>query len=543
MDYFIDQSSAINGDGSLATPWNQLSAVSFAPGNTYWLRRIDVADAEDNDVIIDVEDIKIIGWPKVGDKYYDSRPTNLSWDTDVSDYACLVNNGSRATNLLLLNNVSTVYISRLSLTNNYNTAKVIVSIESSSWCELEKLYITNNSNYSNITNGYVDILTSNRIKLKMSAEHGLYSPYASSTTYFKNIVKSDTNANIDVDVLYIINNSSIGNTTKQLSSYYRQSLLYVIDTKHSTFNITHHNELDHSPYIISYMIDSENCIFTQSVSTWDYTDQVVPGFYMVGDCYNCKYYGVAPTIGTHQAINTHMLIKADTIQAGYSNTIPVTLLEGAKATLTPFTDGNSVVIDKVSLSSEIRLGGSSEVHVASLANPPIVSANATPYSYIVSYYDSNGVYRYITPIGSGNSSNVVRVGGGDYSITALFNLASGTSTSKVTPSHMPLVQGMVPDGSHTLAFHFASLSTIRPIRPGEIQYMIEYTDDTGTYIHHATDTRYNTASWTGQPGLYPACVIYPITVVGTATVKAWAEYSYNTASIAIVYFDTALEVI
>jgi len=114
MEYYIDASLAINGDGSIATPWNILDASLLDNGDRVWIRRTGetspVATTTVN--LASLSGVELVGWPKVGEYLYNQRDVSLaSWDSDTEDY-WVVELTSNISAIVAVNS-SYTYVSRL----------------------------------------------------------------------------------------------------------------------------------------------------------------------------------------------------------------------------------------------------------------------------------------------------------------------------------------------------------------------------------------------------------------------------------------------
>ena len=89
MDYYLDASAAVDGDGSHTSPFKVLNGKTLAAYDRVWIRRtgltLSVTDAIYT--LPAVEGIELLGWPKVNEYGYTDRNLNLSaWDNDAEDY-------------------------------------------------------------------------------------------------------------------------------------------------------------------------------------------------------------------------------------------------------------------------------------------------------------------------------------------------------------------------------------------------------------------------------------------------------------------------
>ena len=106
-NYFIDPSAAVNGDGTITQPFNNLEAAGLSTNNKYYVRRGTAISANRTINTITVPTgVKILGWPKVGDIGYITRPTNAAWDADAADYPTI-------TSRLSFTNVHSVEVTRI----------------------------------------------------------------------------------------------------------------------------------------------------------------------------------------------------------------------------------------------------------------------------------------------------------------------------------------------------------------------------------------------------------------------------------------------
>jgi len=96
IDYYADFGAANDGDGTThshaGTPggagaWNTLVGKVLAVGDTVWARRAFTGLLITAPLTLTAQSF-IIGWPKVGDKNYDTRPSGprATWDSDPGDY-------------------------------------------------------------------------------------------------------------------------------------------------------------------------------------------------------------------------------------------------------------------------------------------------------------------------------------------------------------------------------------------------------------------------------------------------------------------------
>lgn len=96
-DFYYDPDLPTNGDGSTpAAGFNTLLSVfaTMLPGDVLWCRRSDTSYVITANWQT-VSGINIVGWPKVGEPYYDERPsagTSAGWDADVAEYAIIESN-------------------------------------------------------------------------------------------------------------------------------------------------------------------------------------------------------------------------------------------------------------------------------------------------------------------------------------------------------------------------------------------------------------------------------------------------------------------
>lgn len=128
-DFFIDFTASGGGNGSAATPWNSFASISgLAAGDKIWLRRVSLTiSTQASGILTNVPSgCFLIGWPKVGDTYYSTRPAapRTVWDADAGDYASIVHNPpaagaatqvDRVTLAITLTAAYTIYMGRVSI--------------------------------------------------------------------------------------------------------------------------------------------------------------------------------------------------------------------------------------------------------------------------------------------------------------------------------------------------------------------------------------------------------------------------------------------
>jgi len=102
-DYYVDFTRGTNGTGTAAAPWNVFTSTQNAgvsAGDKVWFRRCTVAV---NTKVIafkagtdNLNRITYIGWPLVGDEFYDSREPTLqaAWDVDGALWTMQSNNST-----------------------------------------------------------------------------------------------------------------------------------------------------------------------------------------------------------------------------------------------------------------------------------------------------------------------------------------------------------------------------------------------------------------------------------------------------------------
>jgi len=98
-DIFFDFSAANNGTGTVPTQaaspggvgaFNTVAGRTPLSGDTWWIRRTSSSDILAANITVNVVDFSIVGWPVVEDNMYIDRPTSgviAGWDDDVEEYA------------------------------------------------------------------------------------------------------------------------------------------------------------------------------------------------------------------------------------------------------------------------------------------------------------------------------------------------------------------------------------------------------------------------------------------------------------------------
>jgi len=142
-DIYFDFSATNDGDGTApeqaasggaAGAFNTILGRTPANGDNWWIRRTSTVDAlTTNGLSIDPDNFTICGWPKSGDRLYDSRPAagiTEGWDADGDDYAVI----SWTTGGLTFQNTVTngVICSRLSLSRSSSGTTYTITLGSSS---------------------------------------------------------------------------------------------------------------------------------------------------------------------------------------------------------------------------------------------------------------------------------------------------------------------------------------------------------------------------------------------------------------------------
>lgn len=126
-DYFFDFTSGTNGNGTSVSPWNQCTAAettTISGGDNLWFRRCQPAD-NTKLIVFKAGDsnesrINYIGWPMIGDEFYNTRPSMPTWDQDASLYLYQSANNNQYTAVITLQ--SNINLHRIYSSDNYGNA-------------------------------------------------------------------------------------------------------------------------------------------------------------------------------------------------------------------------------------------------------------------------------------------------------------------------------------------------------------------------------------------------------------------------------------
>lgn len=104
-NYFVDFSAGVDGSGTFASPYNTIVGKTFTSSDSVWCRRKTLSVSSATTIS---QSCLYIGWPKSGDPYYSTRPSEAqsAWDGDAADYATITNSVVSSTSYTISNNPS-----------------------------------------------------------------------------------------------------------------------------------------------------------------------------------------------------------------------------------------------------------------------------------------------------------------------------------------------------------------------------------------------------------------------------------------------------
>jgi len=559
-NYFIDQSSATNGDGSSSNPFNTI-AGTLSSGNTYWLRRTSEASNVSTYTSTGVSipsNIQLIGWPMPGDRHYDLRPSLPAWDADTEEYATLLHSGPNNIGkheLLVIKNTINVELHRLllimSTACSYNQISPAIELTNASDIRLEDVYILLRSNAEGNRGMYIissDGLWAERVVIENN----------SNFTISNNSTLSDL---LEID---IINASML-----EILFSYGGITGYVIDATADHGRCVDINSANDTLFRFTYGKPGERMyerpldrvIYFRGEDSYNYSLEL--------DTSNITYGDILPNLVIDRAIdhdtsggeiwlkgptvgrisfgdNRRMLVKADAIltEPEYGSSA-VNLFRSARALIEPYTLGESVAMESPT-GLDISISEAGQLHVTKAAKDLNISISSNTTRGCVSYIREDGVYRCISLSGSVISSGVLREDGGFYSYLFTSNKDTLERPGPIwsnTDLYTPISLDVVP-GSHVVTLSGAGgIGLNGHIRPGDLTVYANWVDSTGLHQTVVADIDYDvTDIWNNISNYIPFQIHVPVVTEINTTIYFTLVASFSKTVYPAIFVDNLLTI-
>ena len=484
-NYFIDPSAAVNGDGTITQPFNNLEAAGLSTNNTYYVRRVTAISANRTINTITVPTgVKIFGWPKVGDVGYITRPTNAAWDADVGDYPII-------TSKLNLANVYNVELTRLrwDLTGIALPATSGWKVIAVSGCS--NILIKNISvnyapiPYSNYDNLFIHVLQSRQIFIDVQFDYNAYIIYAASSAINFTSV-SQFVANIRH---YTKSQTGVLNTSAGFDSA-TSGIYYLDQCSNGHVKIAFDGDQSAAPpWPRTRVASFVNCIRMNLHLDYRLHPPLLEpnGLYMSASSF-MDVYLIGPRIGNvvSQTGANKIVAVTDAI-VPRNNTSryldPIKLDLGSIMRIHPYTPNQALSLTNVK-TYDVLLDGGSELYIERVAKIPVVQFvsvnNAASLSFKLA---TNNAQYFLTSGGETFSSALKRPGRPNgyqavirSSILDYQPLFIGDST--ITPYYSELPAGTTPISLHGA---IPEQSTHFP-REGDLTLVISWVDTNGKQV-------------------------------------------------------------
>ena len=174
MDYYLDASAAVDGDGSHTSPFKVLNGKTLAAYDRVWIRRtgpnLSVTNAAYT--LPTVEGLELLAWPKPSEYGYSERNLNLiAWDNDPENYWAM---GGFSTAFIIPTGANQAYVSGARIFANTATTSIPLNIRASvsfHKCIIE--YLMGTSSWLVYMQANTDYLFFNECEFKATQASGL----------------------------------------------------------------------------------------------------------------------------------------------------------------------------------------------------------------------------------------------------------------------------------------------------------------------------------------------------------------------------------
>lgn len=484
-NYFIDPSASTNGDGTTTLPFNNLETVTITANNTYYIRRVAAIPANRtiNSVAIP-NGVKILGWPKVGDIGYITRPTNAAWDADVADYPTI-------TSRLSFINVHSVELTRIHwdlngiVIPNTPSWKVIYA---SGCSNLAFKNITTNYNptpYSNYENNFIHIAQSRQIFIDVLFTYHAFNIYAAgSAIYFTSVSQFVANIRHYTKSQTGVPSSSSGHDSPNSGIY----MFYTCLNGHVKIAFDG-DQAAAPPWVRTRVVSFVNCIrMNLNLDYRLHPPLLEPnGLYMSASSF-MDVYLIGPRIGnvvSQTGANKIVAVTDAIVPRNNTSSYldPIKLDLGSIMRIHPYTPNQALSLSNVK-TYDVLLDGGSELYIEKVAKAPVVKFvsvnNAASLSFKLA---TNNAQYFLTSGGETFSSALKRPGRPNgyqavirSSILDYQPLFIGDSI--ITPYYSELPAGTTPISLHGA---IPEQSTHFP-REGDLTLVISWVDTNGKQV-------------------------------------------------------------
>lgn len=174
MDYYLDASAAVDGNGTHTSPFKVLNGKTLAAYDRVWIRRtgpnLSVTNAAYT--LPTVEGLELLAWPKPNEYGYSERNLNLiAWDNDPENYWGM---GGFSTTFFIPAGANQAYISGARIFANMAISPIPLDIRASASfhkCIIE--YLMGISSWLVVLRSNTDYLFFNECEFKATQESGL----------------------------------------------------------------------------------------------------------------------------------------------------------------------------------------------------------------------------------------------------------------------------------------------------------------------------------------------------------------------------------
>lgn len=541
-NYFIDLSAATNGTGTAVDPYNVITTAMLVPGNTYWLRRSEPATVSTLTIVVP-SNVMLIGWPKVGDKFYDTRPSVPTWDADTADYCTVKYRGLQGPIHIL--SVHDVYLSRLKVVLYYDGT--------TAWYQAIRIYTCNRVYVDNcyIMRNSVEIATNTASYAMIYVESSIYVSVTNTiilrkgsrfnsacNKYFMVYLSSHVHA--DIELLTNSDSTETGVAVTESSNPINAYEIYLNSSSNCVVNIlynfTHQQVLTYGAYIgLTRSKVSISYKSTVDVSEFAY-GLMVPSAGMEYSTVTIDLPAFTGIKLDDYGTNDITIITSKVLGNFSSYNGAVHLTYGGSLKLLAKTP-TGIAFPLNTKTTRLYTAGTNEIYV-SKTSEDITAQIAVADVAVIHHYDQNDVYRVLTPVATARSTTVARTGGATSSIEVTSTTVNPTQFGKIgTDLYSPFTISLTA-GSYTVRFYIAGYGALTRLRYGMIFLKGTWIDARGKDLVVSDEIVYtNDQTWTGITGYAQGYLEVPVTVDRTTEVKLMFEVSYSTEQLLNIYID------
>lgn len=545
-DYFIDTSRATNGNGSMLSPFNTLS---FTANNRYWVRRTIEASSSTAQLVIPSNCV-IIGWPKLGDRFYNERPTNIAWDTDVSDYVHIKRLPASYVVCNLVSKVN-IYLARFKLelaAGAVYDGVGCIAVTTCSRIIVENCYMMRTgTNYINVG---ID-------------QNALFNTHQSSHIQVTDVVGYRANlwGGGDGETLAILRANECNFCSFKLSALTDDGTINISspwapsnrasiseiradNCNTCSFDINYHYEaakIDHAGY---YFDGNKSCVVT---ITYTNTVPIVDSYCscVISDTNkNCSFDLASPEFAgalCAAGAGNAMTLRTNKITGRWGGGFLASLsVYGTAALKVLSIDGTGVAFPTMARSHNVNLDYAASCYIDKVANELSINST-TSLPSVLQYYDINDIYRVKTNGYIAKSASVSRVGGAA-SLEIESTVATATNVLYIGTRQYTPFSHTLPAGNYSARFYLAGIGSRKRLRQGQVLIKMRRYSEAEPEFRTAGNLQFVPIVWSGLTDYVSAYIDLPIEMPENGIVEFSFEFIFGTRLLDKIYLDPVPEI-